>query len=124
MSNGTSPKRDDHLLSAGISRKMVDNTEIINHAAWHRAHESGDIIGSCRALDTTKNWCDGYLVVHSAEMVHQITWYEAACTRCHAVVVSPMGKTLPRASNHGDMPGGAWERRIAEITRLFGKQSL
>lgn len=112
---------EERQLTSGLSARYTDNDGIIITAAWDRAVEAQEIVGTCRAFDQTKRPCTGYLKARERYSVDSVTWCEAECMRCGAYVASPNGKTLTRSSRRGEMPQGAWEQRIKAIEKLFGK---
>jgi len=108
-------------LRGGISSRLVDGHGMIHSQAWNRAVESKELVGSCRS-PRGKAVCEGHLVADPTITIGRITWYEAHCLECGAVVVAPNGKTLPRSSRRDEMPDGAWDRRIEYLNKLSNRE--
>lgn len=91
---GTDPR------SAGLWRSVA-GPDGINFAAWQRAEEAGDIIGTCRA-------CGGFIVSDSPppyiDDAVSVTWLYARCLTCQHEVASPGGRVLRRSGRLSQRP--------------------
>lgn len=114
---------EERQLNSGLSARYKDNDDFLIAAAWDRAVDGQEIVGTCRAFDQTKRPCTGYLKARERYEASGIWWYEAECMRCGAYVAAPNSKTLTRSSARSEMPPGEWERRMKTITKVFGKAS-
>jgi hypothetical protein len=112
----------DIATERGIYSRFIDSTGALIETAWNTAAEIRDAVGTCRR-------CPGIISALPTTTDGRITWFEARCGTCQALIALPSvhGAAVPlrRSSRHDEAPIGAEARRTQFLTQMrdLGKET-